>query len=175
VRLEDWKDIDPLRQTLYDVEASGWKGRQGTAMAQSESVKAFYDRLMYEFSKRGFLRVFVLKVDGEVIAFELTTLYRGVLSSLKVGFRESHADFSPGQILRYRFLPWAFAEPGVLFYDMLGPWSETKMWWATGVETLLTVRAFRRSLGGGLCRARFVTGPRLKRYLGKAATHSKPA
>jgi len=175
LRLSEWEDIAPLRDTIYEVEASGWKGRGGTAIIQNERVKVFYDELMRDFSKRGLLRLFLLKIDDEFVAFELNTLYRGTLSALKGGFRESHSRLSPGQFLRYRFLRWAFAEPQVMFYDMLGPASETKTRWATGSETLLTVRAFRRSLTGLLFRARFVAGPRIKAYLGKATAHSKPA
>jgi CelD/BcsL family acetyltransferase involved in cellulose biosynthesis len=168
LRLADWKDIEPFRETIYEIEASGWKGRQGTAMVQNQSVKSFYDRLLLEFSKRDLLRLFVLRIEGEVVAFELNTLYRGVLTALKGGFRESHAKLSPGQFLRHRFLPWAFAEPGVLFYDMLGPASETKTRWATGGEPLLTLRAFRRSFGGLLLRARYVTAPTIKACLLKS-------
>jgi hypothetical protein len=175
LRLSEWADIDPLRKTIYEVEASGWKGRGGTAIIQNERVKAFYDQLLREFSKLGLLRLFLLRIDGEFVAFELNTLYRGTLSALKGGFRETHSKLSPGQFLRYGFLRWAFAEPQVRFYDMLGPASETKTRWATGYETLLTVRAFRPSLAGLLFRARFVTGPKIKAYLGKAAAHTKPA
>jgi CelD/BcsL family acetyltransferase involved in cellulose biosynthesis len=173
--MSEWKDIEPLRETIYEVEASGWKGRGGTAIVQNERVKGFYDQLLPDFSKRGLLRLFLLRIDGELVAFELNTLYRGILSALKGGFRESHSRLSPGQFLRYRFLRWAFAEPEVMFYDMLGPASETKTRWATGSETLLTIRAFRPSLAGLLFRARFVTGPKIKAYLGRAAAHSKPA
>jgi hypothetical protein len=167
LRLADWKDIEPLRDTIYEVEASGWKGRQGTAMVQNKLVKSFYDQLLFEFSKRDLLRLFVLRIDGQVVAFELNTLYRRVLTALKGGFRESHAKLSPGQLLRHRFLPWAFAEPGVVFYDMLGPASETKTRWATGAEPLLAVRAFRRSFGGLFLRARYVMAPKIKAYLPK--------
>lgn len=167
LHLADWKDIEPLRETIYEVEASGWKGRQGTAMAQKESVKSFYDQLLADFAKRALLRLFVLKIAGEVVAFELNTLYRGVLTAMKGGFRESYAKLSPGQLLRHRFLPWAFANPEVLFYDMLGPASETKTRWATGSESLLTIRAFRRSPAGLLLRARFVTAPKIKAHLSR--------
>jgi hypothetical protein len=167
LRLAEWDEIEHLRETIYEVEASGWKGRQGTAIVQSAKVRSFYDQLLFEFGRRDLLRLFVLRIDGDVVAFELNTLYRGVLSALKGGFRETFAKVSPGQFLRHAFLQWAFAEPQVTFYDMLGPASETKTRWATGSETLFTVRVFRRSLTGLLFRARFVAGPRVKAYLAR--------
>lgn len=160
--LSEWKEIEPILPTIYEIEASGWKGARGSAIAQDPVTRSFYDRLVREFSERGLIRLFVLKFDGEAVAFELNTLYRGLLTGLKGGFREEHARLSPGQLLRYRFLQWAFAQPDILGYDMQGPASETKQRWATGTEMLLTLRAFRRSARGWLCRTRLVTAPRIK-------------
>lgn len=160
--LTDWKEIEPILPTIYEIEASGWKGARGSAIVQDPRTRSFYDRLVREFSARGLIRLFLLKLDGVTVAFELNTLYRGVLTGLKGGFRESHAKYSPGQLLRHRFLQWAFAQPDILCYDMQGPSSETKQRWATGTEELLTLRAFRRSTKGWLCRTRLVTAPNLK-------------
>ncbi len=168
--LSKWNDIDPLRETVYEMEASGWKGRRGTAIKQDARAKRFYDRLICTFAKQGLIRLFVLRINGDPVAFELDALYDGVLTGLKAGFVESYAKLSPGQFLRYRFLQCAFADPDVQIYDMLGPASETKARWATGVETLLTLRAFRRSAGGALCSARFVTAPKVKACL-RALAH----
>jgi hypothetical protein len=162
LRLSDWQDIGPQLETIYAIEASGWKGRQGTAITQDPTVKSFYDRLIYELSGRDLIRLFLLRVDGEVVAFELATLYLGVLTGLKGGFREAHAKLSPGQLLRQHFLQWAFAVPEVELYDLQGPSSVTKLRWATGAETLLTIRLFRRSFRGLLCRSRFVVAPKVK-------------
>jgi Acetyltransferase (GNAT) domain len=161
LELREWSDISRMRDTIYEVEASGWKGRQGTAIGQDETVRSFFDRLLLEFSKRDLIRLFVLVVEGDVIAFELNTLYRGVLTGLKGGFRETHAKLSPGQLLRHRFLQRAFADPDITIYDMLGPATETKRRWSTGAETLHTLRVFRRTLGGRLLHARYVTASRL--------------
>lgn len=174
LRLSDWEDIGPQLETIYAIEASGWKGRHGTAIKQDPTVKSFYDRLIYELSGRDLIRLFLLRVDGEVVAFELATLYLGVLTGLKGGFREAHAKLSPGQLLRKHFLQWAFAEPGVELYDLQGPSSVTKLRWATGVETLLTIRLFRRSFRGLLCRSRFVIAPKVKAAIRRTA-RSTPA
>lgn len=173
VTLSEWHDIQPMIETIYEVEASGWKGVRGSAIARDPAARRFYDRLIREFSIRGLIRLFVLRIDAEVVAFELNTFYRGVLTGLKGGFRESYAKLSPGQLLRYRFLQGAYSEPEIAYYDMLGPASETKVRWATGSEPLLTLRVFRRSAKGWLCRARLVTAPKLKETVVRVASWAR--
>jgi len=146
-------EIARYRDAIYEIEASGWKGHLGTAMAQTEATRKFYDRLLGEFADRNLLRLFVLEIAGDVIAFELCTLYAGALTGLKCGYRESHGKLSPGQYLRYRFLQSVFGDPQVELYNMLGPQSETKRRWATGSEPLWSLRLFRRSPGGWLARS----------------------
>jgi len=155
-------EIARYRDVIYEIEASGWKGHLGTAMAQTAATRAFYDRLLSDFSRRNLLRLFVLEVAGDVVAFELCTLYAGVLTGLKCGYRESHGKLSPGQYLRYRFLQSAFGDPQVELYNMLGPQSETKRRWSTGTEQLWSVRLFRRSPRGWLARSSLLALRRLK-------------
>jgi hypothetical protein len=171
--LSEWRDIEPMIETIYEVEASGWKGARGSAIACDRAAKRFYDRLIRDFSIRGLIRLFILRIDAEIIAFELNTLYKGVLTGLKGGFRESYSKVSPGQLLRYRFLQAAFSNPEILCYDMLGPANETKLRWATGAEPLLTLRAFRHSAMGWLCRARLVTAPRWKEAVVRVAGRTR--
>ena len=159
------EDVCGSRDVVYEIEASGWKGQRGTAMAQTPATRAFYDRLLDEFSRRNQLRLYLLEIDGQVIAFELCTLHAGVLTGLKCGYCESHGKLSPGQYLRYRFLQSAFASPEVELYNMLGPISDTKRRWSTGTEQLWSVRLFRRSPGGRLARAGRLATLRLKEGL----------
>jgi hypothetical protein len=155
-------EVAAHRDVVYEIEASGWKGQLGSGMSQTATTRAFYDRLLGDFAHRGLLRLFVLRIDGAVVAFELCTLHAGVLTGLKCGYRESHGKLSPGQYLRYRFLQSVFVDPEIEFYDMLGPVSETKRRWSTGVEQLWSVRLFRRSPSGWLARRSMLALRRLK-------------
>src|SRR5690606_23707106 len=41
-------DLDARLDELFGVEASGWKGREGTAIASDASVRGFYTRLAHD-------------------------------------------------------------------------------------------------------------------------------
>jgi hypothetical protein len=166
--LSDWSEVEPLLDRVYAVEASGWKGREGTAINQSEETLRFYNRCIHDWAERGWLRLFTLSLGTEIVAFQINVLFRGVLSQLKVGYDEGRSKLSPGQVLQLQLLRWAFANPEVHVYDMLGGGGKagvTKRKWATDAEPLYSVTVFRRNLPGLLARMRFVTAPRLKRWL----------
>ncbi len=163
--LEHWEQIEPLLPAVYDVEASGWKGRESSAVKQSPSTLGFYNRCMRHWAERGWLRLFLLQFAEEIIAFQITVLHEGVLYQLKVGYEERHAKLSPGQVLQLQLLRWAFDNPAIRAYDMLGGGGKAaanKRRWATDAETLYTLRIFRRNVGGLLAWLRFVVAPRLK-------------
>jgi CelD/BcsL family acetyltransferase involved in cellulose biosynthesis len=163
--LSSWEDIFGQFDEILAVEASGWKGQQGSAIVQNQALQNFYRELCEEFARLGKLRVFVLRRAGRIIAFQICTLHAGTLSCLKIGYLEELAKESPGQVLQLQIIKWAFSQPDVKVFDMLGPASDTKLKWATGVENLFTLYVFRRSLGGGIAKLRWEIGPKVKAWL----------
>lgn len=118
--LQTWPEIEPLLREVFDIEASGWKGEQGTAIMQVPEMRSFYTQLAETAAAAGTLRLFLLKNQDSIVAFEFNLLTDGVLYLLKKGFLASQGKHSPGQVLLLQVVRWAFAEPDVRFYDMLG-------------------------------------------------------
>ena len=165
VLLTEWQEIEPIFEQILAIEASGWKGQEGSAIVQSPQTLGFYKEMARYWSEAGALRLFVLYIGEQAVAFELNAEYRGVLNCIKHGYDEALAKQGPGQVLRIQVLKWAFAQPSVKLFDMYGPETEAKMKWATGVETLQSLRVFRNSLAGRLAHLRYVGLPKLKRVL----------
>ncbi len=163
--LTDWHDIAADFDEILQVEASGWKGKGGTSIIQDVRQREFYAKLCEELARRGSLRVFLLRCETKILAFQICTLYAGTLSCLKIGFLEDFAKESPGQVLQLHIVRWAFAQPSIRLFDMLGPASETKLKWATGVDELFTYYVFRGGFRGAIARFRWKIGPQLKARL----------
>jgi hypothetical protein len=162
VQLSTWHDVASCLDEVLDVEASGWKGREGSAIKQSEAARKFYRQLAEELANQGKLRLFLMRRDLHIVAFQFCTLDSGILTSLKIGFREEFADESPGQVLQLWVLKWAFGQPTVRLFDMLGPVTATKRRWATGQEPLYTLYVFRWTPGGVLMWLRYSVIPSVK-------------
>jgi CelD/BcsL family acetyltransferase involved in cellulose biosynthesis len=163
--LSSWEDIEAQFDAILAVEASGWKGQQRSAIDQNPALRNFYRSLCEELAGLGKLRVFLLRRAGRIIAFQICTLDAGTLTCLKIGYLEEFARESPGQVLQLHIVRWAFSRSDVHVFDMLGPASETKLKWATGVEELSTLYVFRRSIGGAIAKLRWELGPKAKKWL----------
>ncbi len=168
--LMSWEDISPCIPEVVQVEASGWKGQAGSSIAQDPKTRRFYEGIFEDLAKMDKLRLFLIRRDGRIIAFQFATLHAGTLSGLKASYLDGFAKESPGQVLQFWITHWAFAEEGVHTYDLLGPSSEYKLRFSTGVEKLETLYVFAPTIGGFIAWLRWSVVPRVK-YLWSKMTN----
>ena len=162
------EEVKQRIEEIFEVEASGWKGQKGSAMKQKSNTRQFYFDLIQSFSEKGWLRVFTMELGGKIIAFQITTLFNKRIFMHKIGYLTEYAKYSPGQALQLQILRWAFREPEVEKFDLLGGGGEafeTKLKWATGVENLYTLYVFKRNFYGLIAWFRFVLAPKIKKVL----------
>ena len=122
------------------LEASGWKGAEGSAIAQGAEVAAFYREVAAASAASRRLRLYTLACDGRPIAFRLSILDEGTLFLLKTAYDEQFARFGPGNLLLRRVLRHAFDDPAISAVDLVGH-PEWKRPWSTDSERLMRVRA----------------------------------
>lgn len=131
---------DALGQCMK-VEESGWKGREGTAMLSSPASARFYRQLAELARDLGALRICALLVGERIAAFEIDLDYAGRRFSLKAGYDESLARFSPGKLLQLRVLE-AAAGLGLTSYEFGGVAEPWKMQWTQTTRPRLNVLVF---------------------------------
>lgn len=127
---------------FYRLEASGWKGRAGTAIATRPDARALYDRFTRGLAEQGRLRLQLLEVGGVAVAADLTCTFAGGAFMVKTAFDESWSRYSPGLVLRGEAIRTAI-EDGLTFYDFLGPADDYKLRWGATVHPHVTMSAFR--------------------------------
>lgn len=95
------EDIRRHFAEFLKVEASGWKGEQGTRSAISCDPKrvAFYEKLIDEFSPAGQFILNLLTLNEKCIAGQLCLLVDDTLYILKIGFDESFGEIAPGNLV----------------------------------------------------------------------------
>jgi CelD/BcsL family acetyltransferase involved in cellulose biosynthesis len=136
-----------LLEECFQLEAAGWKGRAGSAVASDPGLVAFWEALFRRFHDLGTLRVSQLRLDGTLIAFCLDVLHRHRLYSLKTSYDERLGYFSPGHLLRMAMIETCI-EQGIHAQELLGPMLRWKERYATEVRTTATVRGYRKGLAG---------------------------
>lgn len=110
-RLADEGEVNFTRQTDADgikawceaflaLEAAGWKGKAGSALASAPGTSALFRESLAGAARRGRLERLMLSLDGRPIAMLATFLTPPGAYSYKTAFDEDYARFSPGVLLQ---------------------------------------------------------------------------
>jgi len=134
-------------EEVLAVENSGWKRDRGTAIASGADTRSFYVNLARWAAGRGFLRLFVLRLDGAPIAVDYCLEDHGVRYMLKGGFDPRYASWSPGALLLEDGLAHA-AQLGIKEVDLGGGSDAYKLRWTSSVRTRVRLEAFAPSIPG---------------------------
>jgi CelD/BcsL family acetyltransferase involved in cellulose biosynthesis len=135
------RGLDVLLEQGFRVEASGWKGSSGTAIASKPQTRDFYSEIARWAAARGWLRLAFLRVGGQPVAFDLALQTGGAHFLLKTGYDPDFRGAAPGVLLRHLMIKRAFAE-GLGSYEFLGTESSWKATWTQTSRARLRVQAF---------------------------------
>lgn len=136
------RDLD----TLLALEASGWKGRQATAILSEPRTVHLYRTFARGAADSGVLRLYLLELDGRAIAGDLGCAVGGIGSLMKTGFDETDAHYAPGLVLRGEVLR-ASIEEGLIGYDFLGGPDPYKLRWTDELRPRVVMHAYRGMAG----------------------------
>jgi CelD/BcsL family acetyltransferase involved in cellulose biosynthesis len=125
----------------FALEASGWKGRAGSAIDSRPETRAFYTRVARWADEQGWLRLEFLSAGGRAIAFRFDFEVDGVVYHLKPGYDEDFGRYSPGKLLTEHAVRTAF-ERGARSYEFLGAAALHKLEWTPLVRERLVLQAF---------------------------------
>ena len=117
---ERFDDLPGLLAEMFAVEASGWKGAKGTAIADSPADTLFYTRLAHRAAAAGALRIATLRQGDRLTAFEYGILAGDRLFLLKVGYHDEFELASIGHVLAALHIRDCCADPRIAWYDKLG-------------------------------------------------------
>jgi CelD/BcsL family acetyltransferase involved in cellulose biosynthesis len=148
VDVQDGRErLDDLLAEGWQLEASGWKGQRGTAVASRSDTRGFYRAVACWAAARGCLRLVFLRLDGRPLAFDFGLEDNGVHYLLKTGYDASWRQYGPGVLLRHEMLARAFALR-LDRYELLGADDSWKAHWTDKVHELIALEAFTASPGG---------------------------
>src|SRR5439155_13822651 len=116
-------ELDRLLDEVFRVEAAGWKGREGTALANDSVRGMFYRRYAAAACRQGILRLCFLRIGDRVAAVQLGVESEGRFWLHKIGYDEAFAKCSPGMLLLRDTIRYA-ASRSLRSYEFLGARSE---------------------------------------------------
>jgi CelD/BcsL family acetyltransferase involved in cellulose biosynthesis len=92
-------DLEGQFARALAVEASGWKGRAGTAIVCSRETEQFYGDIARAFHAARALRISEMLVDGDPAAMALSIIHRRRAFTIKFAYDERHRRLGPGFLL----------------------------------------------------------------------------
>ena len=159
-------DPDLLRR-FFDLEASGWKSRRGTAIGNDPRDRQFYEEVARSVARFGHLQLYFLEHYGKTIAGHIGFTYRRRHFTPKGAHDEEYNRYGPGHLLIDAALRDC-AEQGLAEFDFLcedDPW---KLSWTSQVRPHAHLYIFRKnSQGRSAYMAKFKLKPALRALLGK--------
>ncbi len=135
------QDVESRLEEGLRVEASGWKGRAGTAMVSAPETLSFYRRVTKWAAEEGLLRLAFQRLDGRPIAFDLAVEHGGAHYLLKTGYDEELRTLAPGKQLRLHMLRDCTVR-GLQSYELLGDAQLWKREWTPLRRERLQAHAF---------------------------------
>jgi hypothetical protein len=92
-------DVAVWIEEFLRLEASGWKGRESSAIASNEPDQSYFRSIAREAFRRGRLSMQALRLDGRPIAYKCDFPAGRGLFTFRIAFDENYARNSPGMLL----------------------------------------------------------------------------
>jgi hypothetical protein len=131
-------------RNYMDLDASGWKGRNGTAIRDNPAVVAFYENLISNLSTEGRWEWQILRIGKRVIAAGMGVRCGKSLILPKYAFDEDFAFCSPGNLLTEEVFKDAFKRVGINEVNHMS-FSDSDRSWRMSQDVYTDVHLVRRS------------------------------
>lgn len=106
-------EIRLAAEAFLSLEASGWKGRERTAMAIDRYRAAFAREAVHGLAEHDLCRIHSLTLDGRLIASLIVFVEAGVAYTWKTAYDENYAAFSPGVLLMIEVTKQHLDDPNI--------------------------------------------------------------
>ncbi|MEQ8205537.1 MAG: GNAT family N-acetyltransferase [Woeseia sp.] len=140
-------ELDSALEQAFELEAAGWKGRNGTSIRDNPRLSAFYRDVAHTYVAEGTLVVAFLRCGDALVATQIALDCQGRYWVLKVGFDEAFSRGSPGFLLMSEAVKFAHERKhaSVEFLGTDEPWLRA---WTTETRECVSAHFLPYSIEG---------------------------
>jgi CelD/BcsL family acetyltransferase involved in cellulose biosynthesis len=99
--MEPWEPVEGWIDRFLALEASGWKGREQTAIASDERSRRFFAQVAKVAAAQGRIEMLAIELDGVPIAMKCNFLGGDAAFAFKIAYDERFSRYSPGVLLEF--------------------------------------------------------------------------
>lgn len=145
IRVSTAQEYELHRSAILDVAANSWTARAGDSLATPRNC-AFFDDLSRVAAEHGWLDLWLLLLNGRVIAFEYHLRCNGRNHALRASYHEKFASLSPGTVLDLHVMKELFNDHVLTQeYDLGGSLDPYKKKWIPAVRKHTMIHLFKQS------------------------------
>jgi CelD/BcsL family acetyltransferase involved in cellulose biosynthesis len=115
--LQPGEDPQPWIDAFLELEAAGWKGRDGTALGVDPAQRRYFQEGAAALAAEGRLGMLGLSLDGRWVALKCNFLAGRGGFAYKIAYDEKHARFSPGVLLEIETISRLHRRPEIEWMD----------------------------------------------------------
>ena len=143
------EEVESFFDVLVDLHRKRWRGRGGSDALMEPAVVAFHREFCRLALGRGWLRLYVLELEGKPVAALYALRYRHRFLFYQSGFDPAHAGRSVGLVCLALSLRAAMEE-GATEYDLLHGAESYKFLWARRCRSLSRFELHPPTPGSGI-------------------------
>ena len=110
-------DIAEWTAEFLALEAGGWKGREGSAMASESPRQEYFEAIMKAAAERGQLEMLALRLEDRAIAIKCNLRAGDGGFVFKIAYDEAFGKYSPGMLLEVDNIRRMHAQRDVRWMD----------------------------------------------------------
>jgi CelD/BcsL family acetyltransferase involved in cellulose biosynthesis len=145
---EQRREALALLITLHNMR---WRGRGASNIFNAPGLLAFHEEFSRLALERGWLRLFILLLDGQPAAALYGFRYRRAFYFYQSGFDPEYSKYSVGLVTMGLAIKYAIGD-GAEDYDLLGGDEPYKFQWARETRDLARLELYPPHLRGFLCK-----------------------
>ena len=169
-RWESFEDILSMMPATCVVEVNSKKGKNGSGLYSIRGKRAFFFELLPRLAKEGKLRLSILRINDQAIAWQLDLLGKDYLAVHHLSFDENWKKYSPGRQLLRKNLQHGWEEGRTI--DFLPLAFDYKKKLATTKEDVYELHWFKSSLRGWIAYRLILWNMKLRQKIRQRASHS---
>lgn len=137
-------EVEVMYNDVLEIEKASWKWGKGVAI-NSVAFRDFYKRFAIEAARNGWMRLWMLELDGRNIAYDYCVMFHGSVLSLKKSYRTDYREYFPGGLLESHSFE-SMAGEGATTIDLLWGDEDYKKKWAPVMEEHVEVTLFNSTV-----------------------------
>jgi Acetyltransferase (GNAT) domain len=144
-------------ERFFQLEASGWKGRAGTAIACQPETRLFYELISTAATRNGYFSLDFLELNGTAISAHFALNRDGRYMLLKAAYDEEYRHYGPGHLIVWELLKH-LGPLGLRELDFVGPATWDEGCWASEYRNQFTWLVFPKTVYGAIVHFVRITG-----------------